>query len=70
MIHSLLRDYAALDGSDDDSDDETCRGPPRRPFLDLPRFQQEIGTGRKKGKEERAACGRTEELDTVHVFSG
>ncbi|KAJ1185214.1 hypothetical protein NDU88_002008 [Pleurodeles waltl] len=23
MIHSLLRDYAALDGSDDDSDDET-----------------------------------------------
>ncbi|KAJ1090606.1 hypothetical protein NDU88_003736 [Pleurodeles waltl] len=23
MIHSLLRDYAALDGSDDDSDSET-----------------------------------------------
>ncbi|KAJ1124074.1 hypothetical protein NDU88_002537 [Pleurodeles waltl] len=23
MIHSLLRDYAALDGSDDDSDDDT-----------------------------------------------
>ncbi|KAJ1149824.1 hypothetical protein NDU88_002628 [Pleurodeles waltl] len=23
MIHSLLRDYAALDGSDNDSDDET-----------------------------------------------
>ncbi|KAJ1175067.1 hypothetical protein NDU88_000358 [Pleurodeles waltl] len=27
MIHSLLCDYAALDGSVDDSNDETCRGP-------------------------------------------